>query len=186
MFHIHACCKCFKCFICLLQLFHLDIIYVCNGFQLFFRCFASVSDVCCKCFNCFHIYDVGVSSGCCKSRFGIAHVAMGPTCCTCRVMSRRHGPTAGAPTSGRRRASEKPSVGMGAHVVGCVKNRRSGLLLLRAAPCDMLKLASSDLSEQNDTLKRRVKQNELRFVRAELENYRFINRFIPLTEYIWL
>jgi hypothetical protein len=36
-----------------LQVFYLDVAYTCNGFHVFFRCFASVSDVCCKCFICF-------------------------------------------------------------------------------------------------------------------------------------
>jgi hypothetical protein len=47
----HTCCKCL----------HLYVTYACNDFQMFFRCFASVSDVyvvsfssvsdvCCKCF----------------------------------------------------------------------------------------------------------------------------------------
>jgi hypothetical protein len=35
-----------------LQVFHLDVAYVCNGFQMFFRCFSSVSDVCFECFIC--------------------------------------------------------------------------------------------------------------------------------------
>jgi hypothetical protein len=33
----------FRCFKHLLQVFHLDVVYVCNGFQVFLRCF-------CKCF----------------------------------------------------------------------------------------------------------------------------------------
>jgi hypothetical protein len=61
---LEVCCKCFylnvakvdlnvaytymlqvyRCFIRLLQVFHLDVAYVCNDFQVFFRCF-------CKCFK---------------------------------------------------------------------------------------------------------------------------------------
>jgi hypothetical protein len=49
MLHIHIRCKhkCFKCFsyfIRMLQVFYLDVTYVCNDFQAFFRCF-------CKCFR---------------------------------------------------------------------------------------------------------------------------------------
>jgi hypothetical protein len=61
----HICCK---CFIWILHMF-------CNGFSNIFRCF-------CKCFRCvFYLsLDVfaNVSSGCFKSRIGIAHVAMMP------------------------------------------------------------------------------------------------------------
>jgi hypothetical protein len=39
------------CFICMLQVFYLDIMYVYNGFQMFFSCvFSSVLDTCFKCF----------------------------------------------------------------------------------------------------------------------------------------
>jgi hypothetical protein len=39
------------CFIRLLQVFHLDVAYVCNGFEVFSsRVFASVSDACFKYF----------------------------------------------------------------------------------------------------------------------------------------
>ena len=64
--------KRFKCFICMLQVFHLDIAYV---LQWLHTCFSSVSDVSCKCFQ---TYVVSVSSGCCKSRSSVAHVAMEP------------------------------------------------------------------------------------------------------------
>jgi hypothetical protein len=47
------CFKCYMCFIRMFQLFHLDVAHVCNGLQVFSRCFASVPDVCCKCFSCF-------------------------------------------------------------------------------------------------------------------------------------
>jgi hypothetical protein len=41
--YIHVASACFKCFIRMLQVFHLDVVYVCNDFQVFYRCFASVS-----------------------------------------------------------------------------------------------------------------------------------------------
>jgi hypothetical protein len=67
---VHVCCKslfpmfhlffrrmlqvclsgCYICFTYMLQMFYLDVAYVCNGFQVFFMCFASVSDACFKCF----------------------------------------------------------------------------------------------------------------------------------------
>jgi hypothetical protein len=49
MLHINTCCKhsfkCFRCFIRMLQVFHLDVAYVCKGFQVFSVIFASVSNV---------------------------------------------------------------------------------------------------------------------------------------------
>jgi hypothetical protein len=50
----------FKYFIRMLQVFYLDVAYVCNGFQAFFRCSASVSDVCYKCFSCYERIFVSV------------------------------------------------------------------------------------------------------------------------------
>ena len=56
---MHIASVCFKCFIRMLQVFHLDVAYVCNDFQVFFGCFASVSNICCKCFIYFgHILQV--------------------------------------------------------------------------------------------------------------------------------
>ena len=78
MLHVHVCCKpMFRVFsgvsyICL-QVFHLDVAYVCNGFQLFSDIFASVSDACLKCFNCLLLYAATVASGHFKSRSGVAH-----------------------------------------------------------------------------------------------------------------
>jgi hypothetical protein len=40
------------------ECFHLDVAYACNSFQVFFMCFAGVSDIYCKCFICLKI--------CCK------------------------------------------------------------------------------------------------------------------------
>ena len=60
MFHLFcsdACCKCGSLdvayvFTHLLQVFYQDVAYVCNGFQVFFSVFTSVSDACFKCFIC--------------------------------------------------------------------------------------------------------------------------------------
>jgi hypothetical protein len=46
-------------------------------------CFLGVSDVCCKCFNCFGRMLKSVSSMCCKSKSGVAHVALGPSYRNC-------------------------------------------------------------------------------------------------------
>jgi len=86
MFHLfvfsEASCKCvyFECCICC-KCFYLDVAYICIGFSSVFRCF-------CKCFRCIlqvfqlvRTHVASVSSGCCKSRSGVAHVAMEPTCC---------------------------------------------------------------------------------------------------------
>jgi hypothetical protein len=62
---------CFKCFIRLLQVFHLDVTYVCNDFQV--RCFASVSYACFKYFICLLLYVATVASECFKSRSSVAH-----------------------------------------------------------------------------------------------------------------
>jgi hypothetical protein len=49
--YLSGCCICFTH---ILQVFYLDIAYACIGFQVFFWCIASVSDVCCKCLlTCF-------------------------------------------------------------------------------------------------------------------------------------
>ena len=64
--------KCFRCLIRLLQVFHLDVEYVCNSFQVFFRC-SSVSDACFKYFAYLLLYVASVASGYFKSRSGIAH-----------------------------------------------------------------------------------------------------------------
>jgi hypothetical protein len=67
---------CCICFTHMLQIFYLDVVYVCNGFQVFSRCF-------CKCFRCmlqvfqlFRTYVTSVSSVYCKSRSGVTHVTM--------------------------------------------------------------------------------------------------------------
>jgi hypothetical protein len=55
----------------MLQVFHLDIAYACNGFQVFRECFKRILQV----FHLFRTYVASVSSICCKSRSGVAHVA---------------------------------------------------------------------------------------------------------------
>jgi hypothetical protein len=69
--YMHVANVCFRCFIRMLQVFRLDVAYACNDFQVFFRCFTSistyvrsvlaVSDICC------------VSSEYCKNGSGIAY-----------------------------------------------------------------------------------------------------------------
>jgi hypothetical protein len=93
---VHVCCKCLfpifhlfltcmlqvclsgccTCFTHMLQVFYLDVAYVCNGFQVFFRCFVSVSDICFKCFICLQTYVASVVFRRFKSRLSVAHVAM--------------------------------------------------------------------------------------------------------------
>jgi hypothetical protein len=49
----------------------------CNVFfQVFSGVFASVLDACFKCFICLQTHVANVSSGCFKSRLGLAHVGM--------------------------------------------------------------------------------------------------------------
>jgi hypothetical protein len=54
------------------QVFHLDVEYVCNGFQIFSRC-SSVSDAYFKYFVCLLLYVTSVTSGYLKNRSGVAH-----------------------------------------------------------------------------------------------------------------
>jgi hypothetical protein len=61
----NACSKCFRCFLRMLQVFYLDVGYVVMAIH-----------VCFKCFTCFQSQVSSVSTGCFKSRFGEAHVAM--------------------------------------------------------------------------------------------------------------
>ena len=75
MLHIHARSKhMFQVFsgvsyVCL-QVFHVDIAYICNGFQVFSDIFTSVSDACFKCFISLLLY---VAFACFKSRSSVAH-----------------------------------------------------------------------------------------------------------------
>jgi hypothetical protein len=64
--------ECCICFTHMLQEFYVDVVFACNGFQVF----SGVLQV-------FQMYVVSVSvvsDVCCKSRSGVAHVAMGSTC----------------------------------------------------------------------------------------------------------
>ena len=71
-----------------MQIFHLDVAYVWNGFQVFSRVFASVSDACFKCFICLQMLVANILSKCFKSRSGIAHVTCDSpatgACCSCQ------------------------------------------------------------------------------------------------------
>jgi len=63
------------------------VVYFCNGytrvfkfFLLFCKCFERMLQV----FPLFRTYVAIVSSRCCKSKSGVAHIVMGPTCyCNC-------------------------------------------------------------------------------------------------------
>ena len=75
--YMHVASICFNCFsgvsyVCL-QVFHLDVAYICNGFQMFLEVFASVLDACFKCFICLLLYVATVASESFKSRSGVAH-----------------------------------------------------------------------------------------------------------------
>jgi hypothetical protein len=75
MFHTYFASVYPRCCICFAMVF--------NCFQV---CFASVSDACFKCCICLKTYVASVASGYFKSRFGIPHVTMWPTCrspCCC-------------------------------------------------------------------------------------------------------
>ena len=92
MLYIHACCKhMFQVFlgvsyVCL-QVFHLDVAYVCNDFQMFFRRFR-------KCFRrLFHVFHLSsfVCYNCCIYMFQ-KYISY----CTWDARGKRHGPVAGA------------------------------------------------------------------------------------------
>jgi hypothetical protein len=68
---------CCICFTLMLQVFHPNIAYVFN------TCFRHVSDVYVVSFQLFQVYVVNVSSKCCKSRYGVAHVIVAPICNSC-------------------------------------------------------------------------------------------------------
>jgi hypothetical protein len=57
---------CCKYFTHMLQVFYLDAVYVCNVFQVFFRCFIQM-------FHLSFSYVASVAFGCFKNRSGIAH-----------------------------------------------------------------------------------------------------------------
>ena len=81
MFHLFFRCMLQVClsgcciyFTHMLQVFYLNVTYV---LQWLFKCFfASVSDAYLKCFVCLRTYVANVSSGCFKSRSGVAHVPL--------------------------------------------------------------------------------------------------------------
>jgi hypothetical protein len=53
----------------MLQVYHLDVAYIYNGFQVFLGVFQVLQT-----------YVVSILSGYCKSRYGIVHVVMGAIC----------------------------------------------------------------------------------------------------------
>jgi hypothetical protein len=59
-------------YICL-QVFHLDIAYVCNCFQMFLGVFTIVSDSCFKCFIYLILYVATIIYTCFKCRSGVVH-----------------------------------------------------------------------------------------------------------------
>jgi hypothetical protein len=65
MFHTYVASVLSECCVC------------CNDFQAFFQVFfTSVSEACFKYFICLQTYVASITSGCFKSRSGLAHVAM--------------------------------------------------------------------------------------------------------------
>jgi hypothetical protein len=82
---------------------YMHVVSVCfQVFQVFHTYVASVSSECCICFAmathvfswCFrHMLQV-FSFGCCKTRSGVAHVAIGPTCLP-QLLGRRRGTSCG-------------------------------------------------------------------------------------------
>jgi hypothetical protein len=73
---IHACFKCFRCFRRILQVFHLDEVKVdldvAYAAMAIHSCFKRMSQL----FHLFQTYVASILSRCCKSRSGVAHVAM--------------------------------------------------------------------------------------------------------------
>jgi hypothetical protein len=65
--------ECCICFTHTLQLFYLDVVYVCNGFQVFLGVFVSISEVCFKCFICLQTHVASVTFRCFKSRSNVVH-----------------------------------------------------------------------------------------------------------------
>jgi hypothetical protein len=63
--------RCYICFTHMLQMFYLHVVYVNNGFQVFF---VSVLDICFKCFICLQTYVASIASECFKSRSSVAHL----------------------------------------------------------------------------------------------------------------
>ena len=81
-------------YVCL-QVFHLDAVYVCNGFQMFSDVFASVSDACFKSFIYLLLYVATVASGCFKNKSGVAHRMRVGSGWRCERRPRRRGSTSG-------------------------------------------------------------------------------------------
>jgi len=75
--------------------FHLDVAYVCNGFQMFSDVFASVSDACFKSFIYLLLYVATVAFGCFKSRSGVAHGMCVGSSWLCERCPGQRGPAVG-------------------------------------------------------------------------------------------
>jgi hypothetical protein len=60
-----------------LHAFYMDVMYGCNGFQLFSGVFLSVSEACFKYFLYLQTYITTVVFGCFKSRSGVASLLLG-------------------------------------------------------------------------------------------------------------
>jgi hypothetical protein len=63
----------------MLQVFHLEVAYVLQWLHTCFRCILQV-------FQLFWTYIANVSFRCCKSRSGVAHVAVEPICSGCLLL----------------------------------------------------------------------------------------------------
>jgi hypothetical protein len=57
-----------------LHVFYLDVVYGCNGFQVFLSVFSSVSQACFKCLNCLQRYVATGVFECFKSRSSVAYL----------------------------------------------------------------------------------------------------------------
>jgi hypothetical protein len=70
----------------MLHVFYLDVVYGCNGFQVFSGVFfSSVSEACFKCFICLQMYVTTIVYGCFKSRLGVASLLL-VFCCIVSVV----------------------------------------------------------------------------------------------------
>jgi hypothetical protein len=63
-----------------LHVFYMDVMYGCNGFQLFSGVFLSVSEACFKYFLYLQTYITTVIFGCFKSRSGVASLLLAFCC----------------------------------------------------------------------------------------------------------
>jgi hypothetical protein len=118
--HVAYICKCFICF-------HTYVANVSSRcLQCLHTCFqVFLVSLICKCFSCFRrmlqvlqlfqTYVASASSGCCKSRSNIAHVAMGLTCRSrlLQLLGHHHGSPCGRLRSADASAVWHPQAGVG-------------------------------------------------------------------------